>query len=288
MTDFTLNIRGRLVSFDKPAVMGIINATPDSFYASSRAQTLDAVRDITRRHMAADADMLDIGACSTRPGSKQVTPQEEIDRLAMAMQAVRAEAPDAIVSVDTYRAKVARVAVEELGCDIVNDISGGSLDHDMLTTVASLHCPYVLMHMRGTPEDMNKFTDYDDVVAEVLRELSEKVNQCSLLGINDIIIDPGFGFAKTLEQNYRLMANLEVFEVFNRPILVGISRKSMLTKLLDINSSDALNATTALNAYALDRGASILRVHDVAEAVQTVKIHQSITQHVRLQHKRYF
>ena len=270
----TLRIRGRLVTFERPAVMGIVNVTPDSFFAGSRTQALDDIRRRVEQMMADGADMLDMGGYSSRPGAAEVSEQEELDRIGRGMEAIRSVAPEVPVSVDTFRASVAHAAVSEMGCDIVNDISGGLLDGDMAQTVAGLGCPYILMHMRGTPATMQQLTDYGgDVVAAVLGELAAAVHRFTQAGVADIIIDPGFGFAKTLEQNYRLMARLPEFRIFGLPLLVGISRKSMLTKLLGISADEALNATTALNAYALDRGADILRVHDVRAGRQAVDVY---------------
>lgn len=274
---FTLNLKGRLTTFDRPAVMGIVNVTPDSFYEQSRTPDSISITDRIETMIADGADILDIGAYSSRPGATDVSSQEELDRLCLGIETARKIAPAIPISIDTFRASVARAAIE-MGADIVNDISGGDLDADMFDTVASLHVPYVVMHMRGTPATMQSLTDYGDrgVTASVLDTLGEKVNQLALKGVCDIIVDPGYGFAKTLEQNYELIRDLNVFESLNCPILVGISRKSMLTRLLDINATEALPATTALNAFALDRGASILRVHDVKEAVQAVSIYSQI------------
>lgn len=276
MEPFTLNIRGRLVSYDRPVVMGILNVTPDSFYAGSRA--FDDVRIAERVDtlLAEGADIIDIGAYSSRPGAGDVSTAEETDRLRRGMGILRSKDAEIPVSVDTFRAEVARVAVTELGCDIVNDISGTNLDTEMAPTVAQLGCPYILTHMRGTPADMQEHTDYENVVSDVLSELGDRLQWLALEGVNDVIIDPGFGFSKTLEQNYELMRNLSVFGLFHRPILAGISRKSMLTRLLSISEEEALNATTALNALALDRGASILRVHDVAAARQLVRVYEAV------------
>jgi dihydropteroate synthase len=221
--------------------------------------------------------MIDIGAYSSRPGADDVTPDEEVERLARGMEILRKHNADIPVSVDTFRADVARKAITDLGCDIINDISGTNLDQNMAETVAELRCPYILMHMRGTPATMQQLTEYNDLTTDVLAELGERVAKLSMMGVNDIIIDPGFGFSKTLDQNYELMRNLKTFELFHRPILVGISRKSMLTRLLNINTADALNATTALNVMALERGASIIRVHDVAAARQAVDIYCKLT-----------
>lgn len=274
---FTLNIRGRLVTFDRPAVMGILNVTPDSFFSGSRAMSAYDIERRVETMLTQGVDIIDIGACSTRPGAEPVADDEESARLSRGMEIVRRLAPDIPVSVDTFRASVARRAVTTMGCDIVNDVSGGTLDDNMAATVADLHCPYILMHMRGTPATMQTLTEYgDDVTATVISELQRQVRRFEQAGVADIIIDPGFGFAKTVDQNYAVMAGLRRFAIFGRPVLVGISRKSMITKALSIRADEALEATTALNAYALDRGADILRVHDVAAARQAVDIHVRI------------
>ena len=274
---FTLNIRGRLVTFDRPAVMGILNVTPDSFFSGSRAMSAYDIERRVETMLTQGVDIIDIGACSTRPGAEPVADDEETARLSRGMEIVRRLAPDIPVSVDTFRASVARRAVTTMGCDIINDISGGTLDDNMVATVADLHCPYILMHMRGTPATMQTLTEYgDDVTATVISELQRQVRRFEQAGVADIIIDPGFGFAKTVDQNYAVMAGLRRFAIFGRPVLVGISRKSMITKALSIRADEALEATTALNAYALDRGADILRVHDVAAARQAVDIHVRI------------
>jgi dihydropteroate synthase len=276
MQPFSLNIHQQLVTYTRPVVMGILNITPDSFFAGSRAFDADAIETRVTKLLAEGADMIDIGAYSSRPGADDISADEEIERLARGMEVLRKHDAKIPVSVDTFRASVARKAIEELGCDIVNDISGTNLDPEMAETVAELRCPYILMHMRGTPATMQQLTEYNDVTTDVLAELGERVQKLAMMGVNDIIIDPGFGFSKTLEQNYKLMQNLKTFELFHRPLLVGISRKSMLTRLLNIETANALNATTALNAFALDRGASILRVHDVAEARQAVEIYSQL------------
>lgn len=274
---FTLNIRGRLVTFDRPAVMGILNVTPDSFFSGSRAMSAYDIERRVETMLTQGVDIIDIGACSTRPGAEPVADDEETASLSRGMEIVRRLAPDIPVSVDTFRASVARRAVTTMGCDIVNDISGGTLDDNMVATVADLHCPYILMHMRGTPATMQTLTEYrGDVTATVISELQRQVRRFEQAGVADIIIDPGFGFAKTVDQNYAVMAGLRRFAIFGRPVLVGISRKSMITKALSIRADEALEATTALNAYALDRGADILRVHDVAAARQAVDIHVRI------------
>lgn len=278
-TPFSLNLKGRLIEFDRPQVMGILNITPDSFFAGSRTVDDDAIAQRVTRMIAEGADMIDIGAYSSRPGADEVSPDEEIARLRRGMKVLRSINRDIIVSVDTFRADVAEAAVTEMGVDIINDISGGDLDGNMFGTVARLGVPYILMHMRGTPATMNTLTDYDDVTAGVIRELSEKVNRLSLLGVNDVIIDPGFGFSKTLVQNYKLLHDLEVLHVFNRPLLVGVSRKSMIYRVLDTAPDAALNGTTVINTVALLAGASILRVHDVSQAAEAVKLTNMITNH---------
>ena len=275
-TPFTLNIRGELRRYERPQVMGIVNVTPDSFYSGSRTQTEESVCEKVERMLSDGADFIDIGAYSSRPGADDVSPEKEMARLETGLKAVRSVAPDIPVSVDTFRAEVAKVAVSEFGADIINDISGGSLDADMFDAVAALRVPYILMHMRGTPSDMQTKTDYRDVTAEVMADLSVKMRELRLKGVSDIIIDPGFGFAKTLEQNYEMVRNLSLFtELLDAPLLVGVSRKSMLTRLLGITPDQALSATTALDTLALTRGAAILRVHDVLEASQAVRIYQS-------------
>ncbi len=267
---YSLNLRGRLVEIDKPLVMGIINATPDSFYSDSRMLDAHDIAGKANEMAQQGADIIDLGACSTRPGAQVVDASEEIMRLNVAVKAVRQAVGDEILlSVDTFRASVARHCVEELGVDIINDISGGDLDQLMHSTVAQLQVPYVVMHMRGTPATMQQFTNYDDdVAAVVLEELARKVDALHQCGINDVIADPGFGFAKTVEQNYRIMSQLEVFHALDVPLLVGISRKSMIQRVLNCDAAHALNGTTALNTIALMKGAHILRVHDVKAAVE--------------------
>ena len=252
--------------------MGIINVTPDSFYSGSRTQSHDDIALKSKKMLDEGADWLDLGAYSTRPGADDVTPAEEIERLRTGMRAIRSVAPDAIVSIDTFRADVARQAVEELGADMINDISGGLLDDDMPSTIAKLKVPYVLMHTRGTPATMQQLTDYRDVTGDVLAELARRIDIFGMAGVNDIIVDPGFGFAKTVEQNYRLLRDLEAFHVLERPLLVGVSRKSMIYRTFGTTPDEALNGTTVTNTIALMAGASVLRVHDAKEAAEAVKI----------------
>ena len=272
MSDFktySLNLHGRLVEITQPLVMGIVNATPDSFYDCSRAPDAEAIQVRVKEMIEQGADIVDIGACSTRPGAEVVSSSDEMKRLDVALAAARKAAPDAIISVDTFRADVARHCVEHLGADIINDISGGDLDTSMHSTVAQLQVPYIVMHMRGTPATMQQFTQYDgDVAAVVLEELALKVDLLHQMGINDVIADPGFGFSKTVEQNYRLLECLDTFHSLGVPLLVGVSRKSMIQRVLDCSAQDALNGTTVINTIALMKGAHILRVHDVKAAVE--------------------
>lgn len=269
---YTINVGGRLLDLSEPQVMGILNVTPDSFYAGSRKQTEEDIRARVEQIVAEGGAMIDIGAYSSRPGADDVSPEEEMARLSRGMRIVRELAPEMPVSVDTFRADVAKMAVEELGVDIINDISGGELDKDMFATVARLGVPYILMHMKGTPQTMQMAPHYDDLMKEILLYFAEKVQQLRDLGQKDIILDPGFGFAKTLEHNYQLMNHMEELKIFELPILSGISRKSMIYKLLGGTPQDALNGTSVLNTLSLMKGASILRVHDVKEAVEVVKI----------------
>lgn len=269
----TINIGGRLLSFDRPMVMGILNVTPDSFFATSRCRGEEEIRQRVCRMRCEGADMVDIGAYSTRPGAEDVTPEEELRRLLPAISIVREEWPEAVISVDTFRAEVARCAIEA-GADMINDISGGEMDKEMFSTIADLHVPYVLMHMQGTPQDMQRAPHYENLMCEVFRSLGERVELLHEMGVADVIIDPGFGFGKTLEQNYEMMARLGEFRLLECPILVGISRKSMIYRLLDSTPEQSLNGTTALNTIALMNGADILRVHDVKEAVEAVNIYQ--------------
>lgn len=271
---FTLNLRGRLLDVKRPAVMGILNVTPDSFYAGSRAESDAAIEKRVSLMMAEGADMIDIGAYSSRPGAAEVSTAEETERLRHGMAALRRVAPDVPVSVDTFRADVARAAVEEMGVQMINDISGGDLDSRMWDTVASLRVPYILMHMRGTPATMQTLTDYPaGVTAEVTADLSRKIDSLRMKGVADIIADPGLGFAKTVEQNYELLRHTaDITELLGVPLLIGLSRKSMFTRPLGISAADALPATVAGNTIALLGGAAIVRVHDVAAAVQAREV----------------
>lgn len=268
----TLNIRGRLMDLSTPRVMGILNVTPDSFYAGSRTPGAEAVAARVRQIRDEGADFIDIGAYSSRPGAADVPAAEEMERLRMGLGVIAREAPEMPVSVDTFRADVARMCVEEYGVSIINDIAGGQLDAAMFDTVARLGVPYVLMHMQGTPQTMQREPHYDDVVAEVFQTLARGAQRLHAMGAADVILDPGFGFGKTVAQNYDLLAHLDELVALGLPVLVGVSRKSMIWRLVGGGSEDALNGTTAIHAIALMKGASILRVHDVKAAVEAVRI----------------
>lgn len=269
----TINVGGRLVSFDEPQVMGILNVTPDSFFATSRCRSEGEIRQRVCQIRQEGATMVDVGAYSSRPGAEDVSKDEELRRLLPAIDIVREEWPEAVVSVDTFRADVARKAVEA-GADIVNDISGGEMDREMFSAVSELHVPYILMHMQGTPKDMQVEPKYENLMCEVFRSLGERVEALHEMGVADIILDPGFGFGKTMTQNYEMMARLEEFRLLGCPLLVGVSRKSMIYRLLNSMPEESLNGTTALNMIALMKGADILRVHDVKEAVEAIKIYR--------------
>ncbi len=279
----TINIKGQLYDFHTPWVMGILNVTPDSFFSSSRMQSEDTILRQVTKMMDDGADVIDVGGYSSRPGAEDVTSEEEYSRIALALNIIRKNYPDAIISVDTFRAIVAQRAVEEFEADIINDISGGDLDANMWTTIAKLQIPYVIMHMRGTPQTMQSIIKYDDITADVIKSLAFKVAGLHNLGVNDIIIDPGFGFAKTLDDNYALLAELKELKRIDVPMLVGISRKSMIYKALSCAPDDALNGTTVLNTIALLGGADILRVHDVKEAKETVKLVQLMKENLKHQ-----
>jgi len=257
--------------------MGILNITPDSFFSDSRKQTHVDIEKRIEVILNEGGTIIDIGGYSSRPDAAEVSPEEEMKRLAFALDIMQKQYPDTPVSVDTFRADIARECVEKYGVAIINDISGGELDPTMFNTVAELNVPYILMHMRGTPQTMGQFTNYTDMMEEIILYFAEKVRTLHLLGVNDIILDPGFGFSKTLDQNYLLMNHLKEFAIFDLPLLVGISRKRMIYQLLNSTPAESLNGTTTLNTFALLNGANILRVHDVKEAVEAVKIIQKLT-----------
>ena len=268
--DYTMNLRGKLVELQRPWVMGILNVTPDSFYADSRTPMAEPERiaQRVRQMLAEGADIIDVGAYSSRPGADDISPLEEMRRLEVALTTVREVAPEVYVSVDTFRSEVARQCVEHFGVDLINDISGGVLDRAMPKVVARLGVPYIIMHMKGNPETMQMAPEYQDVVAEVLEFLARQQQRFFDAGGKDVIIDPGFGFGKTLLHNYRLMDRLQDFHELHAPLLVGVSRKSMIYKLLETTPQEALNGTTVLHTIAMMKGAHFLRVHDVQAAVE--------------------
>ncbi|AMR30299.1 dihydropteroate synthase [Mucilaginibacter sp. PAMC 26640] len=270
----TLNAGGKLIDLSSPSVMGIINITPDSFYAGSRAIDTTSILKQAEKMLVDGAAFLDLGAYSSRPGATDISTQEETDRLIPAVSAISKEFPDAILSIDTFRAAVAEAAINA-GSHIINDISGGALDEGMFGMVAKLRVPYILMHMKGSPQNMVQQAQYENVFAEVFDYFVQKIYQLKQLGVHDIIIDPGFGFAKTAEQGYALMNRMGEFNLLQLPVLAGISRKRMIYGLLGTTAADALNGTTVLNTIALTKGADILRAHDVKEAVEAVKIWQA-------------
>ena len=268
----TIRVNGQLMNLSTPKVMGILNVTPDSFYAGSRKETTSDIAYRVEQIITEGADMIDIGAYSSRSNAEHVSTKEEMARLRKGLEIIREVAPEAIVSVDTFRADVASMCVEEYGAALINDISGGQMDERMFDTVARLNVPYILMHMRGTPQDMQLHIHYNHLRMEIMQYFALKVQELYARGVKDIIIDPGFGFGKTLAHNYELFKHLEDFKLFGLPLLVGISRKSMIYKLLDSSPEEALNGTTVLNTIALTKGADILRVHDVKACVEAVRI----------------
>lgn len=271
---FTLNCKGRLLSAEKPLVMGIINTTPDSFFEGSRQPATTALLQKAAQMLAEGASILDIGGQSTRPGSHLLSQEEELQRVIGPIAALHRQLPEAVISVDTFYAKVAAEAVAA-GASIVNDISGGEMDAEMLTTVAALKVPYICMHMKGTPQTMQEHTQYDDLVKEVIDYFIRKLDSCKKAGIHDVVIDPGFGFAKTIAQNFALLKHLSLLKILDKPLLAGLSRKGTVYKTLGTTAEKALNGTTVLNTIALQNGASILRVHDVKEAVEAVTLYCS-------------
>lgn len=267
-----INVNGRLMDLSCPQVMGILNVTPDSFYAGSRKQTEEEIAARAQQILAEGGSIIDIGAYSSRPNAEHISAEEEMKRLRNGLEIIGREYPDAVLSVDTFRADVARMCVEEYGVAIVNDIAAGNMDTEMFSTIARLGVPYIMMHMQGTPQNMQQHPHYEDVLREVLYYFSEKVQRLRDMGVKDIILDPGFGFGKTIEHNYELLNQMEEFAIFELPLLVGVSRKSMIYKLLGITPEEALNGTTVLHTIALMKGANILRVHDVKEAVEAVRL----------------
>ena len=270
-----MNCKGKLIDLTKPKVMGILNSTPDSFFSGSRVGNLDAALKVAEQMLTEGVDFLDVGGMSTRPNSDEVSENEELNRVIPLVEVILKEFPDALISVDTYRSKVAKEAVNA-GAALVNDISAGSMDGEMFSTMAELKVPYILMHMQGKPKTMQQNPTYENVVIEINQFFSEKIRELNELGVNDILLDPGFGFGKTVEHNYELMQNLNLLGFEKFPLLVGVSRKSMVTRLLNVSATEALNGTTALHMIALERGAKILRVHDVKEAKEVVQIWEAL------------
>ena len=285
----TLNLSGQLLSLERAVVMGIINVTPDSFYSTSRIAGEQELRTRIDTLQREGASIADLGAYSSRPGAEEVSAQEEMRRLAPALRILRDEYPALPVSVDTFRADVSRWAVQEYGVAMINDISGGALDPQMYPTIAELQVPYILMHMRGTPQTMGEQTDYQDLILDLIDYFIQRVGQLTELGVHDIVLDPGFGFSKTLEQNYELLARMsDLGTVLPQPLLVGISRKSIIYRLLGQTPEEALNGTSILHAFALERGAKILRVHDVAPAVEAIRLYEAMHPYERRDEALYY
>lgn len=272
----TINCRGKLVSLDQAKVMGILNLTPDSFYDGNKYKNIDAALKQTETMLNDGAHFIDIGAMSSRPGAAIISIEEENARLIPVLKTLVKNFPDALFSIDTFRAEIATTAINE-GAAIINDISGGNLDAKMFETIAKLNCPYILMHMRGTPETMNSLCTYENLMQDIIKELAEKIEKLVRLNVSDIIIDPGFGFSKTLAQNFELLSGLDILSnILELPVLAGLSRKSMIWRTLNSTAKEALNGTTALNMVALQKGAKILRVHDVKEAIETLTLYKSL------------
>ena len=267
----TINCKGRLIDFKTPKVMGVLNTTPDSFYDGGQYTDEKHILERTEKMLSEGAAFIDIGGYSSRPGAEFVSQQQELDRVVPVVQLIVKHFPEAILSIDTFRSEVAKASVEH-GAAIINDISAGHLDPNMLETVGRLKVPYIMMHMRGNPQTMQQFTDYEDIVKEMLFYFSERIQSARTFGISDLIVDPGFGFAKTLEQNYEVLHKLEMFQMLELPLLAAVSRKSMIYKALGNSAAEALNGTTVINTLALSKGANILRVHDVKEAVECVQL----------------
>ncbi|MEQ8359692.1 MAG: dihydropteroate synthase [Cytophagales bacterium] len=270
--NYSINTRGKIMLFDKPRIMGILNVNDDSFFEGSRVKSEKALLKKAENMITEGVDILDIGAQSTRPGAEEISLESEIKNAVFAVNTVKSKFPEAIVSIDTYRSEVLKAAYE-CGADICNDVSGGSLDENMFQTLSEIKIPYILMHMKGNPQTMKDLNKYEDMILEMIEYFKGKIQRLTSLGIHDIIIDPGFGFAKNIDQNFYLLRQLRAFELFERPLLVGISRKSMIFKSLGIEADGALNGTTALNMLALAQGANLLRVHDVKEAKETIELY---------------
>lgn len=275
---YTILTNGHLLDLSVPKVMGILNVTPDSFYAESRKQEAHEIGSRIEQILLEGGDIIDIGAYSSRPNAADVSTEEEMKRLRIGLEILRKTAPEAIVSVDTFRADVAAMCVEEFGVNLINDISAGEMDESMFDTVARLNVPYIMMHMKGTPQNMQQAPSYTHLTEEIIYYFAQKIQTLEARGVKDIIIDPGFGFGKTLEHNYELLNHLEQFGILNHPILVGVSRKSMIYKLLECTPDEALNGTSVINTLAMTKGANILRVHDVRPCVEAVRIFQKMNE----------
>lgn len=267
----TLNVGGRLIHFDSPKIMGILNITPDSFFDGGKYKDEKSILQLVEKMITDGADFIDVGGYSSRPGAKDVTQEEELERVLSVIKVIVKNFPESILSIDTFRSEVARQAIEE-GALMVNDISGGALDNKMFDLIARHHIPYILMHMKGTPQTMKSMAEYENLISEMLDYFHPRLHQLHQMGVVDIMIDPGFGFAKTIAHNFELLKQLELLKILNKPMVIGLSRKSMIWKTLDTNPENALNGTTVLNTIALLKGASILRIHDVKEAVEAVKL----------------
>jgi dihydropteroate synthase len=273
-----MNCNGKLIDLSTPKVMGILNLTPNSFYDGGKYKTDSEILSKVEKMLLEGAAFIDVGAYSSKPNAEFVSEQEEMDRIIPVVNLILKKFPEAVLSIDTFRTEVARVCLEN-GASIINDISAGNLDDKMMETVAKFKVPYIMMHMRGTPQTMQTLTNYDDIVKEMLFYFSERVAKARSFGINDLVLDPGFGFAKTIDQNFEVLQKLELFQMLELPILIGVSRKSMIYKTLEIKAEEALNGTTVLNTFALTKGAKILRVHDVKEAVETIKLFDKLIIH---------
>ncbi len=268
----TINCNGQLIDLLKPKIMGILNITPDSFYDGGMHNNTEQIITSVDKHLNEGADIIDIGAYSSRPGAIDVSEKIELERLIFALNIIRNKYPDIIISVDTFRSNIAKKLVNNFNVNIINDISAGEMDNKMFDTIAELNVPYIMMHMKGTPKNMQRNPKYENLIQDIISYFAEKIEKLKLLGVNDVILDPGFGFGKTLEHNYEIMHKLSDFNIINLPILVGVSRKSMIFRLLNISPEDALNGTTVLHTLALLNGANILRVHDVKAAMETIKL----------------
>jgi dihydropteroate synthase len=275
-----MKIKGQLIDFSVPKVMGVLNVTPDSFYDGGRYTAEKKIASKVEKMILEGADFIDVGAYSSRPGAAIISYEEEVRRLSETIKVLKSRFPSIIISIDTFRSGIARKMVEEYGADMINDISAGDMDKEMFSTIADLQIPYIMMHMQGTPQTMQKNPKYENVVKDIITIFAGKVEELKLLGIDDVILDPGFGFGKNLDHNYELMNGLGLFAVLNKPIMVGVSRKSMIGKLLGCTPDEALNGTVVLNTIALMKGIDILRVHDVKEAVEAIRIVEKLNEFI--------